>query len=183
MSISPAPSFSHFGFFVSDIQRMKSFYSSLFGLSVTDEGPFPGGQQLVFLSGDPEEHHQLVLVDGRPEHTQFNVINQISFYVADLQALIDFYKKVLKLDVDDLQAITHGNAWSIYFRDPEGNRIEVYTHTPWYISQPFREPVDLNLDSETIYRQTEDFCRDQPGFKSRKEWLASMRTLMDGRQE
>lgn len=27
----------------------------------------------------------------------------------------------------------HGNAWSIYFADPEGNRIELYTPSPWYV--------------------------------------------------
>jgi catechol 2,3-dioxygenase len=39
---------------------------------------------------------------------------------------------------------THGNAMSIYFRDPEGNRLEVFMDTPWYCEQPLREPIDLD---------------------------------------
>ncbi len=171
-------SFSHLGLFVSDIHQMKSFYTRVLGLYVTDEGPFPDGQYLVFLSKDPEEHHQVVLVEGRPPSLDFNSINQVSFFVDDLQQLKDFYKSVLEMGVEDLQCVTHGNAWSVYFRDPEGNRIEVYTHTPWYIRQPFREPLDLNLDIEKIQRETELFCREQPGFMSRQQWLQSMNSLM-----
>lgn len=43
--------------------------------------------QLVFLSRDPNEHHQLVLASGRPAESNppgFNVINQISLRVPDL---------------------------------------------------------------------------------------------------
>jgi len=28
-------------------------------------------------------------------------------------------------------ATCHGNSWSVYFRDPEGNRIETFGQTPW----------------------------------------------------
>ncbi len=42
---------------------------------------------LVFLSSDPTEHHQLVLASGRPEAVAFNVINQMSFRVGGLDDL------------------------------------------------------------------------------------------------
>lgn len=178
MSNPVSLSFSHFGIFVSDLQLMKIFYSKVMGLYITDEGQFPNGQSLVFLSRDPNEHHQIVLVDGRPEDSVFNPINQISFFVNDLQELQTFYDVIVAENVNEFQAITHGNAWSVYFRDPEGNRIEVYTHTPWYVSQPLREQLDLELSIQQIHDETEALCRTLPGFQSRATWLTSMQTLM-----
>ena len=178
MSNPVSLSFSHFGIFVSDLQLMKEFYSNVMGLYITDEGQFPNGQSLVFLSRDPAEHHQIILVDGRPEDSLFNPINQISFFVNDLQELQTFYLMVKAAYVSDLQPITHGNAWSVYFRDPEGNRIEVYTHTPWYVYQPLREPLDLRLSIQEIQENTEAVCRALPGFQTRAAWLESMQSMM-----
>jgi catechol 2,3-dioxygenase len=176
-------SFSHFGFFVSDLEKMKLFYSEVMGFFITDEGQFPNGQSLVFLSRDPTEHHQLVLIAGCPEDNSFNRINQISFFVKELEELRSFYFTIENETVTDLQTITHGNAWSIYFRDPEGNRIEVYTHTPWYVSQPLREPIDLRLEVEAIHKYTEDLCRNLPGFQSRENRLQAMKILMHPEQD
>ena len=57
-------------------------------------------------------------------------------------------------DVTTIQTIDHGNSWSLYFRDPEINRIEVYLDTPWHISQPYSEPLDLLQTDEIIYETT-----------------------------
>ena len=42
-------------------------------------GRCPTGRPLTFLSHDPDQHHQLVLVTGRPPGVDYNVVNQISF--------------------------------------------------------------------------------------------------------
>ncbi len=183
MSNPVSLSFSHFGFFVVDLELMKKFYAEVMGFYITDEGQFPDGQSLVFLSRDPAEHHQLVLVAGRPRQNSFNLINQISFFVADLAELKTFYEVVENEKVSDLQAITHGNAWSVYFRDPEGNRIEVYTHTPWYVSQPLRQAIDLKLSIEEIHEKTATLCKSLPGFQTRSDWLQAMRSLMQPQRD
>ena len=54
-----------------------------------------------------------------------------------------------------LETRDHGNAWSIYFSDPEGNRMEVYMPSPWYVAQPFGEPLDLTQPAEAIHAKTE----------------------------
>ena len=36
----------------------------------------------------------------------------------------------------------------LYLRDPEGNRVEVFIDTPWHVTQPYREPMDLSLPTK-----------------------------------
>ncbi len=90
MTTQPAVSLSHFGIHVTDLARMEDFYTRVLGLLVSDRGNLPNGPTLLFLSRDPDEHHQLVLVTGRPPGLDYNVVNQISFKLttlADLQAM------------------------------------------------------------------------------------------------
>src|SRR3989442_2239849 len=83
----PTVSFSHFGIHVTDLARMEDFYTRVLGLLVSDRGTLPGGPELVFLSRDPDEHHQMVLAAGRPPGAEYNVVNQMSFKLPTLEDL------------------------------------------------------------------------------------------------
>jgi catechol 2,3-dioxygenase len=170
--------FSHFGFYVRNLESQASFYRDTLGFFVTDRGDL-SPVQLVFLSRDPTEHHQIVLASGRPEGPGFNPINQISLRVPDLATLRLLRDRVAADPaVTELVAATHGNAISIYFRDPEGNRLEVFMDTPWYCEQPLREPIDLDQDDAAVMAQAEALARSRPRFRSRAEWQADMARLM-----
>jgi catechol 2,3-dioxygenase len=80
--------------------------------------------------------------------------------------------------VSDLVCATHGNAISIYFRDPEGNRLEVFWDTPWHCEQPLREPIDLDQSDEAVQSQAETLARSRPNFQSRIQWQAEMSRRM-----
>lgn len=168
--------FSHVGFFVTDMDRVVDFYHRVLGFFITDRGVL-NGKPITFLSRDPREHHQIVLVAGRSPGTLQN-INQISFRVQSLGELQALYQHLVATGVEGMDPVTHGNAWSLYFRDPEGNRLEVFADTDWYIAQPLKEPLDLCLPEAEIRRQTLAFCRDRPGFKSIAQWREQMRALM-----
>lgn len=173
-----ALAFSHMGFSVRDIARMARFYREALGFFETDRGLL-GSIQLVFLSRDPDEHHQIVLASGKPEEPGFNTINQISFRVPDLATLRAVRQRVAaEPDVTELLCVTHGNALSIYFRDPEGNRLEVFMDTPWYCEQPLREAIDLDRPDAEVMAQAEALARSRPRFRSRAEWRAEMVALM-----
>jgi catechol 2,3-dioxygenase len=169
-------SFSHMGFFVRDLEKMVAFYRDVLGFFLTDQGML-GPRELRFLSRDPTEHHQIVLMTGRSED-QETTINQISFRVATLEDLRTVYARLVAADTPNLDPATHGNAWSVYFPDPEGNRIEVYTDSEWYITQPFKVPVDLTRPAEELRTENEELARQQPGFKPITHWHADMRVLM-----
>ena len=80
----------------------------------------------------------------------------------DLKAL----KKILDADerVTQIIPLTHGNAWSIYFRDPEFNGIEVFIDTPWHVKQPQGKPLDLIAPTDDIIELTRATFAVEPEF-------------------
>ena len=167
--------FSHVGIFVNDIERMIDFYTRFMRFVLTDRGVSQnGGAQIAFLSRDPREHHQVVLVKGRPADLKFNVINQMSFRVDSLATLRELYSRLAEEGLVNLGPVSHGNALSVYFRDPEGNRIELLVDTPWYIPQPYRIPIDLSMPDEELWAWAETHARSIPGFMTRAEWRAGL---------
>lgn len=163
--------FSHIGIFVTDLERMKDFYTRVLGMVVTDEGSLPSGK-LVFLSRDPREHHQLVLCTGRTHEHSFSTVNQLSWRLPDLTELRKAHALLEAAGAGDIQPINHGISWSVYARDPEGNRIEIFMDTPWYVPQPLREPLDLSLSDAEIERLSEQACVNAPGFKPMEKFQA-----------
>lgn len=168
--------FTHVGIHVTDMNRMVDFYTRAVGFAVSDRGPsLRGSGEICFMTRDPKEHHQFVLASGRPESLPFNVVNQLSFLVDSLATLKSLYRDIQREpEVEDLGPVSHGNALSAYFLDPEKNRIEFYLHTPWHVPQPHRIPVDLSLPDARLWAAVEEDARATPGFKLREEWIAEM---------
>jgi catechol 2,3-dioxygenase len=172
---------AHMGIFVRDREKMVQFYSDVLGLMITDEGESSsGGAHLTFMSADPGEHHQVVLVTGRPEDSGFNPINQVSFLVDSLGQLREVHRRALDLGATAMRTVSHGNAWSIYFLDPEGNRLEAYLHTPFYVPQPHGEPLDLETSDDEILHATEAACAKNPGFMPREAFAAKVAARLAG---
>jgi len=162
----------HVGLYVSDFDRMLAFYQNIFGFAVTDEAR-NDSRSIAFLTTDPTSHHQLVLVTGRPDSDQ-HLMNQLSFRLKTLPELQRVYGKLLEEGVPNLEPLTHGIAWSVYFPDPDGNRVEAYVDTPWYITQPHRTTIDLAAPEAEIFTLTEELCRQAPGFKPMSQWSADI---------
>jgi catechol 2,3-dioxygenase len=172
MNIQPVPVLSHFGVFVENIDTMTDFYTSVFGLRLTDKGVGRNFKfTLHFLSGSPTQHHQLVLASGRAPGTPSSVM-QLSFKVQTLDELRKARERALARGATGLRGMNHGNALSIYFNDPEANTIEVYMDTPWYVPQPHGDPLDLDRPDGEIWAETERICRADPGFMMAGEWAA-----------
>ena len=169
---------SHMGIFVTDIALMSNYYQEVLDFRVTDRGQL-SDVELVFLSRNPLEHHQIVMATGRPLTIDFCVVNQISFRVPSLEYLRLFKQRAIdNPNTKDCVSICHGNALSIYLRDPENNRVEIFIDTPWYCEQPHRDVIDLNLPDEELMAIALTSAKSRPGFCSREEWLIKMNRLM-----
>ena len=71
---------SHFEIKARDVARLEDFYTRILEFVVTDRSP-EGAHQMVFLSLNPGEHHQIVLAEagsgefgaGSVDHRAFRV--------------------------------------------------------------------------------------------------------------
>src|ERR1700761_8032477 len=170
----------HVGIYAHDKPKLVDFYTNVLGLMVTDSGTARSGMELTFLSANPDNHHQLVLVGGRPDTSGFNPINQISFMVDSLKDLRVVHGLALENGATDMRVISHGNAWSCYFKDPEGNTVEAYLDTPFHVPQPHGEPLDLSKSDAEILQETESACRVDPGFMTMDAFKASLANRLAG---
>src|SRR5262249_30578234 len=144
---------------------MEDFYSRVLGFTVTDRGT-AGGMDLVFLSRDPLDHHQIVLATGRPSALPPNTANpqfgpsikQISFRMGRLTDLREMRDRLETEGGASLFPANHGIAWSIYAHDPEGNNLEFFVDSEWYITQPFLIPLDLSKSDREIVDETRALC-------------------------
>jgi catechol 2,3-dioxygenase len=176
MPAMPDCQLCHIGIYATDIEPMVDFYSRIFGLVVTDRGySETRGVHIAFLSRDPSEHHQVAIASGRPKDATFTTINQISFRVQGLAELRQYYPWLVKQEVKKLDPRNHGNAWSVYFADPEGNRVEIYCRSPWHVSQPFGEPLDLTEPADVIRAKTEAMVKQDPTCLPMEVFVAQMK--------
>jgi len=164
---------SHMGICCFDLSRMLAFYTEVLGMTVSDRGalPAPGNPELIFLTTDPREHHQLVLVSGRKEGevqtgpalggSFGTAIFQLSFRLDGLSTMRRVRDRLAAAGCQHLIPINHGNAWSLYTRDPEGNALEFVVDTPWYTAQPCGELLELELSDAEILARTETLCRSR----------------------
>ena len=80
-----------------------------------------------------------------------------------------------------MEARNHGNSWSIYFDDPEGNRLEIYTATPWYVSQPWRVALDLDESDEVIHQTTRKLIEETgTSWAPVERWKQSLAARLSG---
>lgn len=163
-------SFSHVGLFVNDVAKMVDFYTRVLGLVISDRAVRKDGGEIVFMTLDPREHHQIVFASGRPADLAYNIIQQLSFRAENLSSLREIYSALKREPIVELGPISHGNAISAYFRDPEGNRLEVFVDTRWHVPQPCAEPVDLTKSEDEITAFVERQVAALPGVAARSDW-------------
>ena len=157
MNAMPTPKLCHIGIYATDLNTMVDFYTRVLGLTVTDRGP---NDRIVFMSAHPEtEHHEFVLSpsDERRANAQ-----QISFTVGSLDDLKELYHDIKGYGCNVDRVVSHGIAFGCYFRDPEGNRVEVYWHTGKDYPQPHGDPLDLTLSDEELQRVLAEMPEKQP---------------------
>ena len=167
----PNVTLRHVGMYVTDIEAVIGFYTGVLGFSVSDRGRFRG-EEIAFLTRDPTEHHEIVVMSGRPAGS-FGTINQISFRADTLADLRATHELVVRAGIEKIDPVDHGNALSVYIWDPEDNRLEIYIPTPWYVAQPNRTPLDFSLTDDEIMAANEVKCRADPSFRTAADWQAA----------
>jgi catechol-2,3-dioxygenase len=165
-----------------DLDRLSAFYCDVLGFQVTNRGPVPGGSELAFLSQDPTAHHQIAMVGGlEPPDSAFVMVDHLAFRTATLDDLRAIRAKLLEAGIEGIIPINHGNAWSLYFNDCEGNGLECYVDTPFHVAQPFGQGFDLDQSDEEILEATRELLQAEPEFQPMAEWRETFSKRLETR--
>jgi catechol 2,3-dioxygenase len=183
VSVEIHPVLSHMALFARDVECMIDFYGRVLGLNVSDgrkreAGVTRGESEIIFLSNKPQIHQQLQLSSGLFDDDECNVVHQVSFRLGELAELREVTRRIveeIQVDLSQLDQLDHGNAWSLYFRDPEDNMLELYVETPWQIKHPFAQPFDIMQPDDVIISTTCERVRDAEGVDP---WSVAAQTKM-----
>jgi catechol 2,3-dioxygenase-like lactoylglutathione lyase family enzyme len=112
-------SVSHLLVQATDLEELVTFYTDVVGFSVAERTDFGDGRPLVIL----EERMGLTeLPDDRAESGQ--AVEHVAFQVPDIDAVVDSLE-AHDVPIDDGPKPTSYGT-SVYFFDPDGNRIECH---------------------------------------------------------
>ena len=170
---------THMGIFTDRPAEMQEFYETVLQMVVSDSGV--GNhfkRQITFLTGNAEHHHQFVLVKREEGDPPGGALFQVSFEQDSLDEVRALAKRAEKAGAKGLRGLNHGNSWSVYFEDTDGNLVEIYTDTGWYVPQPFGDPLDLSMSNEEIQTATDERVKQVEGSIPLAEWAAKTRARL-----
>ena len=120
----------HVNIFVRNVERSREWYADLLGLHTYDY--IPG--RAAFLSADLEQSHEVALIavgDDAPGPQKGQVgLNHMAWMMRSLDDLKELYQRLKDKQVPIERVSDHGISVGIYFRDPDGNGIEVSYELP-----------------------------------------------------
>jgi catechol-2,3-dioxygenase len=125
----------HVNIFVRNAERSQQWYADVLGLHTYDFVP----GRAAFLSADLEQSHEVALIevgDDAPGPQKGQVgLNHMAWMMQSLADLKELYQRLKEQKIPIERVSDHGISIGIYFRDPDGNGVEVSYELPrsqWY---------------------------------------------------
>jgi catechol 2,3-dioxygenase len=123
---NPGTRIGHVHLKVADLDRAIGFYRDVMGFDLVQRY----GTQAAFLSAGGYHHHIGLNTwqsrGGQPPAPGMTGLFHVAFLYPDRPALARALKQVIAAGVPIDGAADHGVSEAIYFRDPDGNGIEIY---------------------------------------------------------
>src|SRR5215471_16685740 len=138
---------------VRNAEKSRDFYTQTLGLKVAHENLERGA---VFLSFG-KEHHDLALFQlatGEPPHEQQPGLHHMAWQLGSYEELVDAYRELKAMGVAVESTVEHNVTRSVYFPDPDGNRVELYCDMvengfeTMRMVGPRRDPLDLEATAQ-----------------------------------
>ena len=135
---------------VRNAQASKAFYTRVLGLQVAHEDRQRGA---VFLSFGTE-HHDLALFQlatGDAPGSEQPGLHHTAWQLESFEALQEAHRELGRLGIAVESTVEHNVTRSVYFHDPDGNRVELYCDmvTNGFEAMRTLGPARIPLDMET----------------------------------
>ena len=159
-AIAPA-AFAHFVLRTSNMAAMRSWYATVLTAHIVQEN-----EQICFLTYD-EEHHRLALVNVAGLHApdaETWGLAHVAYSYGSLGDLLSTYVRLRDAGIRPVRTINHGPSFSFYYRDPDGNAVELQVDafptkaeaSAFFTSPAFKEnPIGVLFDVEAVIRAYE----------------------------
>jgi catechol 2,3-dioxygenase len=112
---------------VRDLERSKKFYSEVLGLTQMGEVK---EFKIAFFAANRNDHHELGLIEVGPEAEdgKFEQVGLLhfAFRMKSYDELREAYRELKAHNVPVVATTDHGVARGVYFKDPDGNEMELY---------------------------------------------------------
>jgi catechol 2,3-dioxygenase len=133
----PGKRINHIVFNVEDLDKAVKFYTEVLGMKLIRRFD---DRKMAFVSfGD--HHHDIGLfqVGGTPEHDrQWHGFNHLAMeYDGGPEVLDQLHQKLMEkgAKIDNVEGHNRGRHKSVYFFDPDGNRLEFYWENPEWVAE------------------------------------------------
>lgn len=136
--------------------QMLQWYRTVFLLETSFEAPV-----IAFLTYD-EEHHRIAFLNTAhlpaPQRPQTG-IDHVAFSYENLESLLLNWERLKSHGIEPFWCINHGMSTSMYYRDPDGNEIELQVDNfptmdeckAWFASEAFAaNPIGVDFDPDVL---------------------------------
>ena len=128
----PPTKLAHVVYQTNRMPEMRDWYATVLGGHVVYENP-----HLCFVTYD-DEHHRVAFVDFGPLSPRAGAevelgpkpveqpgLHHVAFTYGSMGELLDTYVRLRDRGIRPFFCVNHGPTTSMYYRDPDGNRIEL----------------------------------------------------------
>ena len=148
--------FAHVVLRTRKLEESIAWYRDLVGMEVVFGNDFA-----AFLSYD-DEHHRLALVQTpqeQPSAPGAAGLDHVAYTLRDLGELLGTYRRLAARSILPVWSINHGPTTSLYYQDPDGNRVELQVDNfesaeeanAWMHSGAFeKNPIGVEFDPEEL---------------------------------
>jgi len=152
--------FAHVVYQTRRFEEMLEWYRKVFEAEVVYQNP-----ALAFMTYD-DEHHRFAFANldafkpaGADAGSRGEIgVNHVAYTYANIGDLLDTYARLKESGITPYWRIHHGMTLSMYYRDPDGNRMELQVDTctageaqEYMLSDAFASnPIGVEIDPEAL---------------------------------